>query len=506
MFVLPQEAGVVQQLAPAFTRPTFRRFVTLLVGAIITMGRRTVSHILWSIPHLTRGHFGGYHRVFSAARWSPWPIARVLAAAVVALVPKDQPVIVDVDDTVARHRGPRVFGVGCYRDACRSSRKQANFTWGHKWVVMAINVRLPRCLRPWALPVLMALSTPKPKPPRTKRKRQPKRPKASGAQGAAKGGRPVPWSKAKARRRRRAAGERPPRRHKTPVLLARQMIATLLHWFPDRRFVLLGDHGFASHDLAWFCHRHRDRVTLVARTRPHMVLYALPPAPPPPPATTGKGGKGRGRGRRKGSRLPAPAATVKAHGAGRRRLARVRWYGNRERDLELLGACGGWYRGRGNGRAALVPVRWVCTRDPQNPTREDYFYATDPTLTGERIVELFAARWAVEVTFEEARSHLGFESTRQRCANSVRRAGPCLMGLFTVVSLIYAELARAGKVRVHGTPCYHKAAPTFGDALAAVRRLLWEQVILSHAPGGSLVTQLPDATRDWLLEHLAAAA
>jgi hypothetical protein len=487
MFELPAEAGVIRQLAPSFTRPTYARFVTLLVGAIVTVGRRTVSHILWSIPHLARGHFGGYHRVFSAARWSPWPAARVLAAAAVALVPRDQPVIVDVDDTVARHRGPRVFGVGCYRDACRSSRRRANFTWGHKWVVMAVNVRLPLCVRPWALPVLTALSTPAP----AERERQKKGKKKE------KAGRPVPWNRIKARRRTK--GKRPPRRrHKTPVTLARQMTAALLRWFPDRRFVLLGDHGFASHDLAWFCHRHRDRVTLVARTRPRMVLYALPPA-----ATTGKA---RGRGRRKGGRLPAPGDSVKSARGCRRRLARVRWYGGRERELELLGGCGGWYRGRGNGRAALVPIRWACTRDPRAPEREDYFYATDPALTGEQIVERFAARWAVEVTFEEARAHLGFESTRQRCANSVRRAGPCLMGLFTVVGLVYAELAKAGRVRVHGTPCYHKAAPTFADALAAVRRLLWEQVILSHAPGGSLVTQLPDATRDWLLEHLAAAA
>jgi hypothetical protein len=79
-------------------------------------------------------------------------------------VPPGQPVVVGVDDTVARHRGPRVIGVGCYRTACRSSRRRANFTWGHRWVVMAVNVRLPLCPRPWALPVLTALSTPKPKP------------------------------------------------------------------------------------------------------------------------------------------------------------------------------------------------------------------------------------------------------------------------------------------------------------------------------------------------------
>jgi hypothetical protein len=83
---------------------------------------------------------------------------------------------------------------------------------------------------------------------------------------------------------------------------------------------------------------------------------------------------------------------------------------------------------------------------------------------------------------------------------------PCLLGLFTVVSLIYAELARQGKVKIHCTPCYRKTDPTFADALAAVRRLLWEQVILPHVPGGGIVSKLPSTIREILLEHLTAAA
>ena len=175
------------------------------------------------------------------------------------------------------------------------------------------------------------------------------------------------------------------------------------------------------------------------------------------------------------------------------------------RDLQLLGGCGGWYRPRGSGRSALVPVRWVYAHDPQSG-RGDYFYSTDTKLTGEQVVELFAARWPIEVTFQEVRAHLGFETTRHWCRNSVLRVAPCLLGLFTVVSLIYAELARLGKVKVHATPCYPKTDPTFADALAAVRRLLWEQAILPHTPGGGRVAELPTPIREVLLEHLTAAA
>ena len=209
------------------------------------------------------------------------------------------------------------------------------------------------------------------------------------------------------------------------------------------------------------------------------------------------------RPRRKGAKLPSPKQQVAR--AQRRALARLRWYGNSVRDLQLLSGCAGWYRGHGCGRAGLVPLRWVFVHDPLGG-RDDYFYSTDPNLRPGQIVECFAARWSIEVTFQEIRAHLGFESTRQWCGNSVRRAGALLLGLFSVVSLIYGELARQQKVKVHTTACYHKSSPTFADALAAVRTLLWEQIILPHAPGSHLVAKIPPALRELLLEHLTAAA
>jgi hypothetical protein len=294
-----------------------------------------------------------------------------------------------------------------------------------------------------------------------------------------------------------------PARHKTPAILMRQMLATLMHWFPERRFILVGDWGYGSHELAWFCHRHRKRVTLIARFRSDAVLYALPSS------------KLRENRRhighvRKGRRLPAPA-DVAARARARaqqqtRRQASVRWYGNSVRAVELLSACGGWYRTRGGGRAALVPVRWVYCKELVNG-EEGYFFSTDPRLTPERVVELYASRWAIEVTFQEVRAHLGFESTRSRCRESVLRSGPCLLGLFSVVSVIWAQrVSERGEVKVGTTPCYAKTDPTFADAMASVRELLWTEVLLPQTPGGELVTALPPNLRELLLEQLAAAA
>lgn len=67
---------------PAFTAPTYQRFLLLCLGAIVTLGRRSVSRILWSTCCLMDGHPSGYRCFFSAAYWSVWALAKVVAAMV----------------------------------------------------------------------------------------------------------------------------------------------------------------------------------------------------------------------------------------------------------------------------------------------------------------------------------------------------------------------------------------------------------------------------------------
>jgi hypothetical protein len=223
MLSLPKEARVLELFRPVFSAPTYQRFLVLCVGAIVTMGRRSVSRVLWSVRCLTHGHPSSYHRFFSHARWSLWPAAKVLAAMVLALVPEDRPVVAILDDTVDQHRGDHVFGKGCHRDAVRSSWTHTVFKFGHKWVVLAVSVKLPLCTRAWALPVLAALYAAPPKGPKPPKGRKLSKKQALSPE-----------------LRKRESGVLPPR-HKTPALLGRQMIATLMHWFPGRRFLLLGD-------------------------------------------------------------------------------------------------------------------------------------------------------------------------------------------------------------------------------------------------------------------------
>ena len=122
MFSIPQAAEpLIQEFAGAFTRPTYPRFVVLLLGAILTTGRRTISNLLRTVQALAPGHPSSDHRVLSRRRWSSWRLARALAGHILRHWVPEGPVPLCGDDTVDEHRGKKVYGKACHRDAVRST-------------------------------------------------------------------------------------------------------------------------------------------------------------------------------------------------------------------------------------------------------------------------------------------------------------------------------------------------------------------------------------------------
>jgi len=110
----------------------------------------------------------------------------------------------------------------------------------------------------------------------------------------------------------------------------------------------------------------------------------------------------------------------------------------------------------------------------------------------------------MEVTLQEVREHVGFATTKQWTAQSVVRGGPCLLGLFSLVSLIYACLSKTGRPAIRKTAWYDKSEPTFSDALYAVRRLVCSETVLQQALGVAAVSRLPTRFTAFLLDRLAA--
>jgi hypothetical protein len=438
---------LTQELASAFTRPTFQRFSLLLFAAILTTGRRTVTNVLRTVQALAPGHPSSYHRVFSRRRWFHWRLARGLTRFILRQFVPDGPVLICGDDTVDEHRGKKVYGKACHRDAVRSTHSFTAYRWGHKWVVLAILVQFPFSRRLWALPVLVALY----------------------------------YSKDFNQKHRR--------RHKTPSELMQQLLAVLIHWFPARKFVFAGDGGYGTHPLARFACRHHAHLTLVSRFYPQANLYALPPAVK---------GKRTGRPRQKGRKLAAPEKVVQR---SPRQPLTVAWYGGGRRRVEVVSETGHWYK----GGAGLVPIRWVFVHDREGTHRDEYFFSTDPAMLPRTLIETFTGRWSIETTFQELRAYLGLETTRGWCARTVLRVGPCLFGLYSVIALLYAHLP-ANRTRSAVIAWPGKIDRTFSDAIAAVRRELWMTWAFVTPDHHGAFSKLPRPIRAMLLYALAPAA
>ena len=90
-----------------------------------------------------------------------------------------------------------------------------------------------------------------------------------------------------------------------------------------------------------------------------------------------------------------------------------------------------------------------------------------------QIVKWFVLRWQTEVTFQEARAHLGMEMQRQWSDLAIARTTPALLGIFSLVALLAHQLASRDQLSVSGAAWYAKQWPTFSDAVAAVRQQLW---------------------------------
>jgi len=444
--ILPPEAHPLAN-APVFTftAPTYQRFSALLVGALLTTGRRTVANVWRTLRHLAPGHRTSYQRVFSRAPWSGVALGCALARFLLRHVVPEGAITLVGDDTVDGHKGKHVHGKARHRDPVRSTHSYTTWRYGHRWVVLAVLVKFPFATRPRALPILVDLY------------------------------------------RSEEDNRKHNRPHRTPARLMCRLLRLLLIRFPDRTFVFVGDSGYGTHAVARLCHRHRDRLSLVSKLHPDANLFA----PPPPYA-------GRGRPRIKGARLPKPrqvAATTPI-------LIEmtVSWYGGGKRRVGTVSRAGHWYKaGRG-----LVPLRWAFVRDLTGTHREEYSFTTDTNLAPAQVITRYASRWNIETTFQEARCCLGLESTRGWCAKTVPRAGPCLLGLYTVVALLFAampESKRTGSVSWPG-----KAGVTFSDALCAVRRWLWAEAVLPQAGNATALKKLPEPIRELLLTTLAPAA
>jgi hypothetical protein len=411
-------AAIIVSFAPLFRHRTWHHAEILLVGAILAPGKRTVTSIL-RITGLSREpHFVNYHRVLNRARWSGREAARLLLGLLIHAFAPTGPVILGLDDTIERRRGKRITAKGIYRDPVRSSDAHFVKASGLRWLSLMLLAPIPWAARTWALPVLTAL--------------------------------------APSERYCRERGQR----HKKLTDWARQMILQVRRWLPERELVLVTDMGFAALEL--LAALSRRGVICITRLRLDAALYE-----PAPPRRTGT----KGRPRTKGSRLPNLSDVLIRTSTRWHRVRVPGWYGEGDRLIEFCSATAMWCH---SGKP-VVPIRWVLVRDPLGRFSPQALLCTDPTRDPLQIIRWFILRWQVEVTFQEARAHLGVETQRQWSDHAVARSTPCLLGLFSIVTLLAGQLHHQTRTAVLTDSWYRKSHPTFADALAAVRRQIWRE-------------------------------
>jgi hypothetical protein len=442
-------AAVILCFAPLFRERSWRHAEVLLVGAILAPGRRTVASILRIAGLCRERRFTNYHRVLNRAAWSGRAAGRVLLGLLLDAFAPRGPVVLGLDDTIERRRGKRIAAKGIYRDPVRSSHGHFVKASGLRWLGLMLLAPVPWAGRVWALPFLTAL--------------------------------------APSERYGREHG----RRHKKLTDRARQLVLQARRWTPGRPLVLVADSGFAALEL--LAALARRGVACVTRLRLDAALYG--PAPPRKPGSVG-------RPRTKGARLPTLAEVLADRKTPWRRVAVPGWYGEGDRVVEIHSGTAVW---RHAGKP-VVPIRWVLLRDPQRRFDPQALLCTDAAQEPLQIVRWFVQRWQVEVTFREARDHLGVETQRQWSDKAIARTTPCLLALFSIVALLAARLSRHARLQVSAAAWYRKERPTFSDTLAAVRRQIWAEQGLVTSRHSPEPTKLPAALREAIAYALCHAA
>ena len=117
----------------------------------------------------------------------------------------------------------------------------------------------------------------------------------------------------------------------------------------------------------------------------------------------------------------------------------------------------------------------------------------------------FITRWTIETTFEESRAHLGFATPRQWSDQATERTTPWLLGLYSIGTLLAHALYPDGQLPVRATAWDPKAQATFADALASVRRQIWEHGSFSTSAQPPDLIEIPKAEFDRLIDPVCYA-
>jgi hypothetical protein len=396
-----------------FTSPSFKLLLVILSGWILTNDVHAVTQALVVTGVAGQRHHEAYHRFFSRGTWKPDELGKVLFEALLQLIPTEY-IFLALDDTHAEKKGSHIFGLGSHLDPVRSTKKHKAFCFGHCWVVLAILIKVPFSHRTFALPILFRLY----------------------------------------RSKQECLDKNEP--YLTKNELAREMLTIVIGWVDGRRAIeVTADSAYCN---ATVLKGLIPNVVFYGSMRPDAVLTDKPVL------VVNK----KGRPKKRGNLLPKPEALAKdAHHPWKTVKANV--YGA-YKLIEYKTFCGQWYRAAGT-----TMLRIVIVRVTQGSLPFRVFFCTDVNRSVVQVLEGYAQRWSIEVTFRELKQLLGFADSSARKKNAVERTSP-LIGLTYTFLVYWFTQANIYSLVIATPPCrpwyLHKKGLCFADILRAAHRTL----------------------------------
>ncbi len=385
--IIPSLASCLQDLAVVFTEPSCRTQIEVLLGWLMCLGRRTEYRVFEAIDasrvasRAERHPFDRFYNFFSRSAWTVEKLGHELCVAIVVRLHLSGVLYLIVDDTLLHKRGKHVYGLGWFRDAVASTAKRVATASGNNWVVIALAIPIPKTEIILALPLLARLHLPG--------KHRPSQPD-----------------------------------------LAQELLTEIVTWFPERRFVLIGDGAYAAAGLLGTLD---ERVNYVGRLRADAEVYD--PVVPKQPKSK------RGQKPKKGPRLPGPKeaarlADAQAHGRGRWQWQNVDVvaYGM-QRILQVLTYVVVWPEVLG-----LRVIRIVVVRDPTGKMKDAYLFTTDLTATVAWVIATYAKRWSLEVAFKNSKQVMAIEEPQHWCQQSIEKLAPWVWQMQSLLHLWYLAI------------------------------------------------------------------
>jgi len=379
------------------------------------------------------------YRLFEKERFNREELFKPAKRAVLEKLPKDEPLVVVMDDTLIRKRGRQVYGAGWKRDPL-GPKFHDNFVWGQRFLQMS--ALLPDKAgtgQARGIPINF-IQAPSPVKPR---------------QDASSQAWEIYRQQQKAYKITSVGAK------------ALQALRSTSEGYASKDIICAIDGGFTNRSLF---RNIPEKVTLIGRIRKDAKLFSVPPEK-----------TGRGRQRWYGEPLPTPEQvrqndsipweTVEAFAVDQRqtfqvkRLLNVRWTPSGSRTVQVLALRPLAYRPYKGSR--------VCYREPA------YLVCTDQNMSAERILQAYLWRWEIELNFRDEKTLLGVGEAQVRKEKSTQNVPAFIVAAYAF--LLLAGTTGQGQGKMLPRPKWQlnttALRSTTQQMISLFRSQLWGQAI-----------------------------